>query len=178
MKKRHIPAIALALLISLSTLAGCNNSTPKVMETKSGELSEELTHHAYDTIFILSFATLGAETGENDVVLTEEGGTKTYQFSDFGYLDDDAEALANGTMKSISGDSQDQSEVDMTFKNDPKNLKSITIQSSGLPGQTHNEGKILINGVEKPFLEFVEYFAAKFQREMNSGASSEASPES
>jgi len=166
MKKHFSIALLLSLVISLTLLIGCGQKKADegagAGSIASDNLSEELAHHAYDAVFILSFATLNAPDEEHGITKENDGVRTIYTFKNTPYMPDEApEAVVNGLMKIYSGETEDRTEVSLGFENDPLGLKRVDITSAGPHLATHTEGTFKINEVEKPFKEFTDYFAAK-----------------
>lgn len=178
--------IFLALLLAFS-LTGCGSKSNSVTsdsavnteESERGHISDELTHHAYEVILSLSIATMSTDLSENNIVLEDGGDTKTFILTDASYLNGETNASASGTMISITGETEDQSKLELKFSDDPMGLETVTLTSSGLTGETHSEGTFVINGKDKPFIEFIEYLAAKgSKQDINPVDSPDTSPES
>jgi len=195
MKKNLSSVFLLAFIISISALIsysshGTSFDSPFILGVaeepveepvdelmeESGGVSDELAYRAYDAIFSLSFATLEAGLGDNGITAERVGDTSTFSFENTGYLLDEPNATVSGYMKATDGGTTDQSDVNFTFTNDPFGLKTITIKSSGDKGVAHANGTITINGIERPFEEFVGYFGSKLNQQMNIEANATPQP--
>ncbi len=176
MKKNLSSVLLLAFIISISALIGYNShdnsfDSPFILGVAE-ELVEEpevisdaLAYHAYDAIFALSFATLEAGLVDNGIIGGRIGDTSTFSFENTGYLLDEPSATVSGYMKAIDGGTTDQSDVSFIFTNDPAGLETIAIKSSGAKGVAHTIGTITINGVDRSFEEFVDYFGLKLNQQ-------------
>lgn len=178
MKKYTTLILSLAVITGIFGLTACgsksktkpNEPTTNMEEARMEEdstsgISDNLAHRAYDAIFSLSFATLSAGTDENGITVEVDGNNSTYHFENVTYLKDEPSATVSGYMKAINGETTDESDVSFTFTGDPEGLKTVTIKSSGLHGQTHDQGILTINGEERPFMEFVDYFGSKLNEQ-------------